>query len=73
MLFPTTVIGSLARLAWVRDVILDRKAGRVDAPEAERLLDRAVDLTIRLPARAIGRGRRFDGEAVCLVNSSRSL
>lgn len=28
-LFPATVIGSLPRPAWVLDLILDRKAGRI--------------------------------------------
>ena len=51
-LFPTTVIGSLPRPAWVRDVILDRKAGRLSEEEADRLLDSAVDTAIRLQERA---------------------
>src|SRR5262245_66329207 len=60
-LFPTTVIGSLPRPAWVRDVILDRKAGRLDEAEADRLLDAAVDSAIRLQDRA-GVDEITDGE-----------
>ena len=59
--FPTTVIGSLPRPAWVRDVILDRKAGRLAEAEADRLLDAAVDTAVRLQERAgpgRGHGRR---------------
>ena len=61
MLFPTTVIGSLPRPAWVRDVILDRKAGRLDEAEADRLLDPAIDTAIRLQERA-GLDEITDGE-----------
>lgn len=50
--FPTTVIGSLPRPAWVRDIILDRKSGRLVEAEADRLLDAAVDTAIRLQERA---------------------
>ena len=60
-LFPTTVIGSLPRPAWVRDVILDRKAGRLSEEEADRLLDSAVDTAIRLQERA-GMEEITDGE-----------
>jgi 5-methyltetrahydropteroyltriglutamate--homocysteine methyltransferase len=59
--FPTTVIGSLPRPAWVRDVILDRKAGRLSEVEADRLLDPAVDTAIRLQERA-GVDELTDGE-----------
>jgi 5-methyltetrahydropteroyltriglutamate--homocysteine methyltransferase len=61
MLFPTTVIGSLPRPAWVRDVVLDRKAGRLSEAEAERLLDPAVESAIRLQERA-GLDEITDGE-----------
>ena len=60
-LFPTTVIGSLPRPAWVRDVILDRKAGRLAEAEADRLLDPAIDTAIRLQERA-GLDEITDGE-----------
>jgi 5-methyltetrahydropteroyltriglutamate--homocysteine methyltransferase len=60
-LFSTTVIGSLPRPAWVRDVVLDRKAGRLDEAEADRLLDPAVDTAIRLQERA-GLDEITDGE-----------
>jgi 5-methyltetrahydropteroyltriglutamate--homocysteine methyltransferase len=59
--FPTTVIGSLPRPAWVRDVILDRKAGRLGEVEADRLLDAAVDAAARLQERA-GVDEVTDGE-----------
>jgi 5-methyltetrahydropteroyltriglutamate--homocysteine methyltransferase len=61
MIYPTTVIGSLPRPAWVRDVILDRKAGRLDGEEADRLLDAAIDGAIRLQERA-GVDEITDGE-----------
>jgi len=60
-LFPTTVIGSLPRPAWVRDVILDRKAGRLSEAEADRLLDRAIESAIALQERA-GLDEITDGE-----------
>ncbi len=60
-LYPTTVIGSLPRPAWVRDVVLDRKAGRLSEAEADRLLDPAVDSAIRLQERA-GLDEITDGE-----------
>jgi 5-methyltetrahydropteroyltriglutamate--homocysteine methyltransferase len=59
--FPTTVIGSLPRPAWVRDVILDRKAGRLGEAHADRLLDAAVDTAARLQERA-GLDEITDGE-----------
>ncbi len=61
ILFPTTVIGSLPRPAWVRDVILDRKAGRISEADADRLLDRAIDGAIALQERA-GLDEITDGE-----------
>jgi 5-methyltetrahydropteroyltriglutamate--homocysteine methyltransferase len=60
-LFPTTVIGSLPRPAWVRDVILDRKAGRLSEAEADRLLDRAIESALGLQERA-GLDELTDGE-----------
>jgi 5-methyltetrahydropteroyltriglutamate--homocysteine methyltransferase len=60
-LFPTTVIGSLPRPAWVRDVILDRKAGRLTERDADRFLDAAVDTALRLQERA-GLDELTDGE-----------
>ena len=59
--FPTTVIGSLPRPAWVRDLILDRKAGRLAEEDADRLLDRAVDSALALQERA-GLDEVTDGE-----------
>ena len=60
-LFPTTVIGSLPRPAWVRDVILDRKAGRLTEDEAAGLLDRAAESAIAMQERA-GLDEITDGE-----------
>ena len=51
-LFPTTVIGSLPRPAWIRDLILERKKGVVPEEEADRLLDRAIESAILLQERA---------------------
>ena len=45
----------------MRDVILDRKAGRLPEDEADRLLDAAVDSAIRLQERA-GLDEVTDGE-----------
>lgn len=35
--FPTLVVGSLPRPEWVRQVIEDRKDGRINRPEAAPL------------------------------------
>jgi 5-methyltetrahydropteroyltriglutamate--homocysteine methyltransferase len=51
-LFPTFVVGSLPRPQWVRDLIEDRKAGRIGEQEADRLLDDAIPLAIRMQERA---------------------
>lgn len=51
-LFPTFVVGSLPRPQWVRDVIEDRKTGRLDPLEADHLLDSAVPFAVRLQERA---------------------
>ena len=53
-LFATTVIGSLPRPAWIRDVILDRKAGRLGEAGGRSTPDAAIDGAIRAP----GAGRR---------------
>ena len=60
-LFPTTVTGSLPRPQWLRDVILDRKADRIDDEEAETILDRAVASALLLQERA-GLDEITDGE-----------
>ena len=60
-LFATTVIGSLPPAGLIRDVILDRKAGRLGEPEADRLLDAAIDGAIMPPERA-GVDEITDGE-----------
>ena len=60
-LFPTTVIGSLPRPAWVKDLILDRKEGRLSEKEAEQWLDHAVPVALALQERA-GVEEVTDGE-----------
>ena len=50
--FPTFVVGSLPRPQWVRDLIEDRKAGRIGDEAAGRLLDDAIPLAIRMQERA---------------------
>jgi 5-methyltetrahydropteroyltriglutamate--homocysteine methyltransferase len=60
-LFPTFVVGSLPRPQWVREVIEDRKAGRLSEAEADRWLDSAVPSAIRLQERA-GLDFLSDGE-----------
>ena len=60
-LFPTTVIGSLPRPNWIRELILDRKAGRIGEEEADGLLDRAIESAIVLQERA-GLDEITDGE-----------
>ena len=60
-LFPTTVIGSLPRPNWVRELILDRKRGEISGDDAESLLDRAIESAIILQERA-GLDEITDGE-----------
>jgi 5-methyltetrahydropteroyltriglutamate--homocysteine methyltransferase len=60
-LFPTTVIGSLPRPAWVRDLILDRKSSKISESDADRFLDRAIESAIALQERA-GVEEITDGE-----------
>jgi 5-methyltetrahydropteroyltriglutamate--homocysteine methyltransferase len=60
-LFPTTVIGSLPRPAWVRELILDRKSGRISEEEADGILDRAIESVLILQERA-GLDEITDGE-----------
>ena len=60
-LFPTTVIGSLPRPAWVRELILDRKDGRIPEQEVDEVLDRAIESVLLLQERA-GLGEITDGE-----------
>src|SRR5262245_41275718 len=60
-LFPTTVIGSLPRPAWVREMILERKAGGISEEAADGILDRAIESAILLQERA-GLDEITDGE-----------
>ncbi len=60
-MFPTTVIGSLPRPRWLRDLILDRKDGRVLEDDADQQLDRAIYSAILLQERA-GLEEITDGE-----------
>ena len=50
--FQTYVVGSLPRPQWVRELIEERKAGRISEEAADRLLDDAVPSAIRLQERA---------------------
>ena len=50
--FPTMVVGSLPRPQWIRDLIEDRKAGRITDGEADRLLDGAIPSAIAMQERA---------------------
>jgi len=61
VLFPTTVIGSLPRPQWVREVILDRKAGVLSEEDSDRILDRAIESAVLLQERA-GVDEITDGE-----------
>src|SRR5262245_10322265 len=60
-LFPTTVIGSLPRPAWVREMILERKAGGISEEAADGILDRAIESALLLQERA-GLDEITDGE-----------
>ena len=60
-LFPTTVIGSLPRSAWVRELILDRKDGKISEEETDDLLNPVVESALRLQERA-GLDEVTDGE-----------
>ena len=59
--FPTFVVGSLPRPQWIRELIEDRKAGRLSDASAEALLDDAIPSAIRLQERA-GLDFLSDGE-----------
>ncbi len=60
-LFPTTVIGSLPRPAWVRELILSRKSGRISEEESDHLLDIAIESALVLQEQA-GLDELTDGE-----------
>ena len=60
-LFPTTVVGSLPRPEWLRELILDRKDGRISEEEAAPHLDRAAAMAISLQERT-GLDEVTDGE-----------
>lgn len=59
--FATYVVGSLPRPRWVRDVIEDRKAGRISEARANELFDAAIPSAIRMQERA-GLDYVSDGE-----------
>jgi 5-methyltetrahydropteroyltriglutamate--homocysteine methyltransferase len=60
-LFPTTVIGSLPRPAWLLDVLEDYLAGRTSRSEWDRACDRAVPFAVALQE-AAGIDVLTDGE-----------
>ena len=57
----TTVVGSLPRPEWLRELILDRKEGRISEEEAAPHLDRAAAMAISLQERT-GLDEVTDGE-----------
>ncbi|HEU5318470.1 MAG TPA: cobalamin-independent methionine synthase II family protein [Chloroflexota bacterium] len=59
--FPTFVVGSLPRPQWIRELIEDRKTGRLSETDADKLLDTAVPSAISLQERA-GLDYFSDGE-----------
>ena len=70
MLFPTTVVGSLPRPLWVKQLFDEIHAGHVDDLERDRLLDNAVPFALALQEAAgvdvisDGEWRRFSYVAV---------
>src|SRR5436309_5478468 len=60
-LFPTAVIGSLPRPAWLLDLLRDHLAGRLSPQEWERACDRAVPFAVALQE-AAGIDILSDGE-----------
>ena len=52
ILFPTFVVGSLPRPQWVREVIDDRKDGRISEVDADSLLDAAIPSAVSMQERA---------------------
>ena len=60
-LFPTMVVGSLPRPLWVRDLIEERKTGRITPEEAGEMLDHAIPSAVRMQERA-GLDYISDGE-----------
>ena len=59
--FPTLVVGSLPRPEWIRALIEDRKAGRIDAARANHLLNEAIPSILKMQERA-GLDYVTDGE-----------
>ena len=51
-MFQTMVVGSLPRPQWVRELIEDRKKGRISEEDADRLLDDAIVAAVRMQERA---------------------
>ena len=51
-LFPTMVVGSLPRPVWIRELIEERKEGRISEADADALLDTAIPAAIRMQERA---------------------
>ncbi len=60
-LFQTYVVGSLPRPRWVRDIIEDRRDGKLSIQDADRLLDAAIPSAVRMQERA-GLDYLSDGE-----------
>ena len=70
MLFPTTVVGSLPRPLWLKELFDDIHAGHVTETERDRMLDEAVPFALALQEAAgvdvisDGEWRRFSYVAV---------
>jgi 5-methyltetrahydropteroyltriglutamate--homocysteine methyltransferase len=60
-IFPTTVIGSLPRPAWLLDLLADFLAGRIDRAAWDRACDRAIPFAVALQE-AAGIDVLTDGE-----------
>ena len=52
ILYPTMVVGSLPRPQWVRDLIEERKSGRIGMDKFNMILDDAIPMAIRLQEQA---------------------
>ena len=52
LLFPTMVVGSLPRPQWVKELIEERKSGKVSPTQADQLLDSVVPSALKMQERA---------------------
>ena len=61
LLFPTLVVGSLPRPQWVKELIEERKSGKVSSAQADQLLNSVVPSALKMQERA-GMDFISDGE-----------